>query len=107
MGPTLMHTCDDNVRFTLSDDTGDLHFTALDIVNAPQCVTIVEELRAKLLGRPLEQIDAAELQKIACLGNGQCVQTIVRTILECQDMFLGTHGHRKSHIMARKTPPMP
>jgi len=83
-----MGNCDDNVRFALSDDTGDLHFTAFDIVDAPECAGLVEELSAKLLDRPLAQIDVTEIQSISCSGNGQCMQTIVRTIRECQDMFL-------------------
>ncbi len=103
-----MDDCDNNVRFTLSDDTGDLHFTALDIVNAPQCIELVEELRARLLGRPLAQIDVAEIQKMACSGNGQCMQAIVGTIIECQDMFLPTHEQRESHReVAPKKPLMP
>jgi hypothetical protein len=84
----IVNDCDDNVRFALSDDTGDLHFTAFDIVNAPECAGLVEELREKLLGRSLAQIDVAEIQRISCHGKGQCMQTIVRTITECQDMFL-------------------
>jgi len=103
-----MDACDDNVRFALSDDTGDLHFTTFDIVHAPQCNKLVEVLRAKLLNRPLAQIDVAEIQKMSCPGTGQCMQTIVRTIIECQNMFLPTHGHHKSHKnVAPKTPSMP
>ena len=83
-----MGNCDDNVRFALSDDTGDLHFTAFDIVNAPECAELVETLKAKLLGRGLAQIDVAEIRSMSCAGNGQCMQTIVHTITECQDMFL-------------------
>jgi hypothetical protein len=83
-----MDNCDDNVRFALSDDTGYLHFTAFNIVNASECAGLVEELRAKLLGRPLAQIDVAEIQSISCAGSGQCMKAIVRTVTECQDMFL-------------------
>lgn len=87
-----MGNCDDNVRFALSDDTGFLHFTAFDIVNSPECAGLLEELRAKLLGRRLAQIDVAEIQSTSCPGKGQCMQTIVRTITECQDMFLPSRG---------------
>ena len=94
-----MNDCDDNVRFALSDNAGDLHFTAFDIVNAPECARLVETLRAKLLDRPLAQIDVAQIQKMPCLGNGQCMQTIIHTIMECQDMFLHTHGgQHKPHM---------
>jgi len=86
--------CDDNVRFALSGNTGDLHFTAFDIVNAPECAGLVEELRATLLGRPLAQIDVAEIQRMSCLGNSQCMQTIARTITECQALFLRTNGKK-------------
>ena len=94
----IVNRCDDNVRFSLSDDTGDLDFTAFDIVNAPECAGLVEELRATLLGQPLAQIDVAEIQSICCPGNGRCMQTIVRAIMECQDMFLRTHGQKRPHI---------
>ncbi|MCF7973436.1 MAG: hypothetical protein K9N55_06445 [Phycisphaerae bacterium] len=96
-----MNDCDDNGRFAISDDTGDLHFTAFDIVNAPECDRLVEELRTKLLDRPLAQIDLSEIQKISCLGNGQCMQTIIHTIVECQDMFLQNHRNC-SYFMAAK-----
>ena len=87
-----MDNCDDNVRFALSDDTGELRFTAFDIVNTPECAKLVEELRAKLLGRCLAQIDVAEIQRTSCPANGQCMQSIVRTITECQDLFCGPAG---------------
>ena len=95
-----MNDCDDNVRFTLSDDTGDLHFTAFDIVNSPECAGLVENLRAKLLDRPLVQIDVAEIQSMTCSGNGQCMQTIVRTVMKCQNMFLQPNDtHVRRHII--------
>lgn len=96
----MVDNCDDNVRFTLSDDNGDLHFTAFDIVNMPECTGLVENLRAKLLGRPLEQIDVAEIQRMSCRGNGQCMQSIVRTIVECQNLFLPASGQCESHMGA-------
>ena len=98
----MMDNWDDNVRFSLSDDTGDLQFTAFDIVNTPECTSLVDELRTTLFGRPLAQLDVADIQRISCPGNGQCVQTIVRTIMECKDMFLRNQGQNKPRLEAGK-----
>ena len=86
-----MDDCYDKVRFTLSDATGDLRFTAFDIINAPECTGLAEELRAKLLDRRLADIDVGEIQRMSCPGNGQCMTTIVRIITDYQDRFTQSH----------------
>lgn len=90
-----MGKCADKVRFTLSDKTGDLRFTAFDIVNAPECTELAEELRAKLLGRCFAEINMAGIQRMSCRGDGQCMQTVVSTIMEYQDLFCGPAGKRE------------
>ena len=90
-----MDDCYDKVRFTLSDETGDLRFTAFEIINSPECASQVEEIRAKLLGQRLADINTAEILRISCLGNGQCIKTIVNIITEYQDRFL--HNRRRDN----------
>ena len=55
-----MDNCYDKVRFTLSAETGDLRFTAFEIINSPEYASQVEEMRAKLLGQRLADINTAE-----------------------------------------------
>jgi len=91
----IMDDCYDKIRFSLSDKTGELCFTEFDIINAPECVSQVKELRAKLLGRRLADINTADILNISCSGNGQCMRTIVNTITEYQDRFL--HDRRRDN----------
>ena len=87
-GSKIMDDCYDKVRFVLSDKTGDLRFTEFDIIDAPECASQVKELRAKLLGRRLADINIAEILRMSCSGNGQCMRDIVSTITEYQNRFL-------------------
>ena len=90
-----MDDCYDKIRFTLSDKTGELCFTEFDIINAPECVSQVKELRAKLLGRRLADINTADILKISCSGNGQCMISVVSIIKEYQERFL--HNRRRDN----------
>ena len=90
-----MDDCYDKVRFKLSDETGDLRFTSFEIINSPECARQVEEIRAKLLGQRLADINTAEILRISCSGNGQCTKTIVNIITEYQDRFL--HNRRRDN----------
>jgi len=83
-----MDDCYDKVRFALSDETGEMRFTAFDIVNTPECSQLTETLRRILIDRRLADIDVAEIQGMSCPGNGQCMTTIVRIITEYQERFL-------------------
>ena len=97
-----MDECYDKVRVALSDETGELRFTDFDIINAPECGKLAEELRSKLLGQQLADIDVVEIQKMSCPGNGQCMEAIVNIIAEYQDRFLHTHRHDKPKIAGVK-----
>jgi len=83
-----MDECYDKIRFALSDETGDLRFTAFNIINMPECSQIAETLREKLIGRRLVDIDIAEIQSMTCPGNGQCMTAVVHVIREYQDLFI-------------------
>jgi len=83
-----MDDCYDKVRFTLSDETGDLRFTDFNIVEMPQCSGVAEKLRELLLEQRLADIDVAKILATPCPGNGQCLQTIARVISDYQDRFL-------------------
>jgi len=90
-----MDDCYDKVCFALSDKTGDLCFTDFDIIDAPECAAQIGELQAKLLGQRLADINTAEILRISCPGNGQCMKTIVSVITEYQDRFL--HNRRRDN----------
>jgi len=86
------HSCRNRVRFSLSDKDGPLHFTAFDIVDAPECREVTEALKKHLLGRPLREIDAAEILRLPCERDGRCMRTVAGIIAECQEMFVGSKG---------------
>jgi hypothetical protein len=83
-----MYDCYDKVRLSLSDKTGELRFSYFDIVGVPECSSLAEELRTQLLGRKLADVDVALIQKMACPGDGQCLQTVADIIAEYQGQFL-------------------
>lgn len=83
--------CEDKVRYSLSDKSGAIRFEKFDIVGAPKCAPVAAALRERLLGRSLEEIDVAELEKMSCSGHGECVRAAVNIIAECKSLF----GHAR------------
>ncbi len=75
------------VRFTLSDDDGDLRFRAFDIADAPECHGAAEILRQSLLGRSIAEVDTTEIACIPCSGEAQCVRAAADVIAEFQASF--------------------
>ena len=93
-----MDDCYDKIHFSLSDKTGDLRFTGFDIINAPECASQVNELRALLMDRRLVDINAAEILRISCSGNGQCMRSVVNVIKEYQERFLPNPSRNNRNI---------
>ena len=86
--PTRSQECYDNVRLWLSKENGAWHFKSFDIVDAPECNAVAEQLRDYLLDRRLADVDLQYLQSIKCQGNGACMRAVIDIIHEYQDMFV-------------------
>jgi hypothetical protein len=80
--------CRDNVRFSLSDETGVLKFKSFDIVNTPDCAKLAEELREYLLARPLREIDISLVRSMECPHErGHCIEAVAKVIEEHIEFF--------------------
>jgi len=86
--------CYDKIRFSLSDERGVLRFERFEIVDAPECWEVEQEVRSHLVGRPLTDVDLTYLRSLTCNGDGACTRAVVQVIEEHQQMFLGTRGER-------------
>ena len=80
--------CRNKIRYSLSDASGVLRFTAFNIVDAPECGDIQEMLRQHLVGRPLADVDLDDIRGLRCKGDGECIRTVIRVIEESQHMFV-------------------
>jgi len=82
--------CDNKIRYSLSDRSGVLRFEAFDIVDGgePSCKKVADEICAKIIGRPLADVDVSEIEKIPCSGGAECVKSLANVIRECQGMFI-------------------
>ena len=78
--------CRDNVRFTLSDDSGQLRFESFEIVDTSEC-QLTGVLQEYLVGRPLAKVDLDYLRSWRCTANGECLQAVIRMVCEYQAMF--------------------
>ena len=87
-------SCRDKVRFSLSDETGELRFTDFDIVDAPECRDVTIVLKHYLLGQPLADIDLDQVLRISCQGDERCMPDVAEAIAECQRMFAGIGRER-------------
>ena len=83
--------CHDRLRFQLSDESGVLRFVEFEIVNASRCRGMEETLRQYLLGRALADVDLRYLQGLACGGNGECIQALIREMQKYQYLFVRNH----------------
>ena len=80
--------CKDNVRFSLSDESGYLSFKSFDIINTPECGKLARGLREYLLGRPLNEIDIDFIRSRECPHEkGLCVKQITAVIAEHLEFF--------------------
>ena len=99
---TLLDDCGDRVRFSLSDETGELRFTAFRIVDAPDCRRVEREVVLYLVGRTLADADPHHIRGLECPGDGQCMETVAEVIEKSQRMFLH-HGIATSHERRRSS----
>ena len=102
---TLQDDCEDRVRFSLSDETGELRFTSFQIVDVPDCKYVEREVVRYLVGRPLADVDPHYVRGLACPGDGQCMEAVAEVIEESQRLFLH-YGIARSHEL-RQSPTGP
>ncbi len=89
-----MDECYDKIRFSLSDDSGELCFEYFEIIDAPECQEIAGKIRSYILGRPLRLIDANRIRSLECPGSGECMSTVAKVIEENQEIFgIPTHDN--------------
>jgi len=61
--------CRNKIRYSLSDASGVLRFTAFNIVDALECGDTPEMLRKYLVGRPLADVDVDYIRGLGCKGD--------------------------------------
>lgn len=83
-----MDACYDSLRFSLSDENGDLRFESFDISNMPECHDFAVRLREYLLSRPLKDLDPGWVRRMQCPGAGECTSTMARVVEDFQQLFL-------------------
>ena len=86
--------CYNNIRCSLSDDSGDLCFKSFEIVGVPGCSDMQERLQAYLVGRPLAGVDLAYLQGLECPESGECMDAVIRMVREHQGWFIRAEKDR-------------
>ncbi len=79
--------CKDKVRLSVSDETGVMRIKHFNITDAPECREFAENLRKRLLGKPLDDIDAKEIREMPCKGNGLCGRVVADIVEEYQNML--------------------
>ena len=47
-----------------------------------------DTLREYLVGRALADVDLEYLRNLACTGNGECVQAVIREVQKYQHLFI-------------------
>ena len=80
--------CHDKLRFRLNDDSGVLRFMEFEILNTPACDDMEKTLREYLVGRALADVDLEYLRNLACTGNGECMQAVIREVQQYQHLFV-------------------
>ena len=90
----LPSKCYDNIRFSLSDDSGVLRIEALEIIDATECRNFEQELHDYLIGRPLAEVDLGYLGSLTCDGNGacDCLWAVIQKMEKHQQRFLSKHS---------------
>ena len=83
--------CHDKLRFRLNDDSGVLRFVEFEIRSAPTCRDVEKTLREYLVGRALADVDLEYLRNLACTGNGECMQAVIREVQKYQYLFVREH----------------
>jgi hypothetical protein len=78
--------CRDKVRLSVSDETGVMRVKHFNIIDAPECRDFADSLKEILLGRPLGEIDADEIRKMPCSGNGLCGRVVADIVEQYQSL---------------------
>ena len=81
-----MSECYNNLRFSLSDDSGELQFENFDIAD-PQCRQFADRLREYLVSRPLKELDPERIRFMQCPGAGECAATVAAVVEDYQRLF--------------------
>ena len=84
---SAMECCVDNIRFGLSDQSGELRFESFDIVDPPECSEVIDKLREYLIGRSLAEIDITIIRGLECLDSDLCMERVAGMIEEYQEFF--------------------
>ena len=90
----------DRIRMVLSDVSGELRVTSFDIVGLAEYSEIAE-LRAKLVGKRLADINIAETPGVSFASNPQCKKAVADIIAKYQDQFL-RDGKRSDRLELQK-----
>ena len=88
MRETTSETCADRIRFSLSDASGKLAFSAFEFLNRGTCPEAEQRLREYLVGRPLADVDLRVVEKLSCTGDRECFAQIAAVIREQQELFV-------------------
>lgn len=87
-----MGECYDKLRFSLSDENGELRFESFEIDSMPECRQFAERLKQYLLSRPLKDVDSNRVRLMHCPGAGECAATMAGVVEDFQQMFLAAAG---------------
>jgi len=71
---------DDNVRFSLNDDSGELRFEEFDIVGCPDCARLATKLRQDRLARSLADVHLAHLEDLLAEEDADRAQAVCKVI---------------------------
>jgi len=88
MQETRSETCADRIRFSLSDASGKLAFSAFEFVSGGTCPEAEQRLREYLLGRPLADVDLQVVEKLSCAEGRECFAQIAAVIRDHQEIFV-------------------
>lgn len=88
MRETTGEACADRIRFSLSDASGKLVFSAFEFVGRGTCPEAEQRLREHLLGRPLADVDLRLVERLSCASGQACFPQIAAVIREHQQLFL-------------------
>jgi len=82
-----MKDCYGNIRFVLSDRSGQMCFESFDIADTPECRDVIARLSEYLVHRPLGQVDVRRIQSMRRAATDTCIPDVVRTVGELKRLF--------------------
>ena len=84
----MPNDCYNKIRYTLSDESGELKFRTFEMPADHHCGVFVDKLKPYLLGRPLSEIETDVIETLSCGRDGECARTIAAVVREHQEIFL-------------------